>query len=332
MKDDFSIAKKPLMEIRDLKVHFPVKTGLVFRTNKNVVRAVDGVSLNIRRGETLGLVGESGCGKSTTGLALLRLIVPTAGRVLFEGVDLSLLRPREMTGLRRRMQIVFQDPYSSLNPRMTVRQILAEPLVAHKMVDKGVLTDRILELMGLTGLDPMFSNRYPIQFSGGQRQRISIARALALNPDFVVADEPVSALDVSIQAQIINLLQNLQEKLSLTYLFISHDLSVVRYISDRVAVMYAGNLVELADEKDLFANPLHPYTRDLIAAVPIPDPLEEKKRKHIFLEGDVFSPTQEVQHCKFYGRCQVKNDLCKDSGIPELTEKRPNHWVACFNG
>ncbi|WP_287156792.1 ATP-binding cassette domain-containing protein, partial [Chloroflexus sp.] len=267
-----------LIEIKDLRMYFPVTRGIIFQRRVGTVKAVDGVSFSIKRGETLGLVGESGCGKSTTGRAILQLYRPTSGQVLFEGTDLTKLKGNALRQMRRRVQMIFQDPYASLNPRMTVGDIIAEPIRVHKLREGRAVRERVEELLHLVGLNPAFANRYPHEFSGGQRQRIGIARALAVEPDFVVCDEPVSALDVSIQAQVVNLLEELQDKLGLTYLFIAHDLSVVNHISDRVAVMYLGKVVELAEGSKLYSMPLHPYTQALLSAVPIPDPKVEKQR------------------------------------------------------
>jgi oligopeptide/dipeptide ABC transporter ATP-binding protein len=315
------MTNQPLVEIKDLKKYFPVP-------HKQVVRAVDGVSFTINRGETLGLVGESGCGKTTVGRCILRLIEPTSGEIRFDGRDLLNLDRGEMRALRRRMQIIFQDPYSSLNPRMRVGSIVAEPLEIHRVGDRRERKDRVAELLRVVGLDPDYANRYPHQFSGGQRQRIGIARALALNPDFIVADEPVSALDVSVQAQVVNLLQDLQERFGLTYLFISHGLAVVKHISTRVGVMYLGKLVELAPAQEIYTNPLHPYTQALLRAIPIPDP-DAKRRMAQRLGGDVPNPIAPPAGCRFHTRCQQAIERC---GIvePELVEVTPGHFVACF--
>ncbi|HJS38493.1 MAG TPA: dipeptide ABC transporter ATP-binding protein [Burkholderiales bacterium] len=319
---------QPLLEVHDLVMHFPVGGGM-FAKPVGVVRAVDGVSFSLRKGETLGLVGESGCGKTTTGRCILQLERPTGGRIVFEGIDMVSLDAAALRAVRRRVQVIFQDPYSSLNPRMTVGQILAEPLKVHRLVpDKGERELRVSELLVQVGLLPQHAGRYPHQLSGGQRQRVGIARALAMDPALIVCDEPVSALDVSIQAQIINLLEELQERLGLTYLFIAHDLSVVRHISDRVAVMYLGKIVELADRNALYEEPLHPYTRALLSAVPIPDPKLEAKRERTVLRGEVPSPLNPPSGCVFHPRCPIAVDRCS-AEVPPLREIRPGHWAAC---
>ena len=318
-----------LVTVDDLAVHFPITSGIVFRHTVGAVRAVDGVSLTVRRGETLGLVGESGCGKSTTGRAILQLIRPTRGRVLYEGTDLAHLRGRALRRQRRRMQMIFQDPYASLNSRMTVGDIVGEPLLVHRLRDRAGRHERVRELLQTVGINPNTQNRYPHEFSGGQRQRIGIARALAVEPNFIVCDEPISALDVSIRAQIINLLQALQREFGLTYLFIAHDLSVVRHISDRVAVMYLGRVVELAANAELYGEPLHPYTQALLSAVPIPDPEAEERRRAVVLQGDVPSPADPPPGCHFHTRCPaMRKGLC-DREDPALREARPGHFVAC---
>jgi oligopeptide transport system ATP-binding protein len=317
-----------LLEVRDLVKHFPIGGGM-FTKPVGVVRAIDGVSFSIRKGETLGLVGESGCGKTTTGRCILQLERPTSGSIVFEGIDMVTLDAAELRAVRRRVQVIFQDPYSSLNPRMTIGQILAEPLKVHGLVpDKGERELRVRELLVQVGLLPQHAKRYPHQLSGGQRQRVGIARALAMEPALIVCDEPVSALDVSIQAQIINLLEELQSRLGLTYLFIAHDLSVVRHISDRVAVMYFGKIVELADRKAIYEEPLHPYTRALLSAVPIPDPKIEAKRERTVLRGEVPSALNPPSGCVFHPRCPIAVDRCS-AEVPPLREIRPGHWAAC---
>lgn len=325
----------PLISIRDLKVHFDLGGGTMWDNLvggakvKRVVKAVDGVSIDILQGETLGLVGESGCGKSTLGRALLRLTEPTSGQVLFRGRDLAHLSQREMRGQRRHLQMIFQDPYASLNPRMTVGQIIGEPVETFRLASGKEKEARIRELMETVGLSPRFIKRFPHEFSGGQRQRIGIARALAANPDFIVADEPISALDVSIQAQIMNLLERLQRERNLTYLFITHDLRAVRHLSDRVAVMYLGKLVEIADAKTVYDEPLMPYTKALISAVPVPDPEIEATRQRIVLEGDVPSPINPPPGCRFHTRCPYAIPACKEV-VPPLAEIKPNHFAACI--
>ena len=316
-----------LLEVRDLVKHFPVSTGL--RRATLSVRAVDGVSFTVHRGETLGLVGESGCGKTTTGRCVLLLERPTSGQVVFEGIELTSLPESKVRKMRRRMQVIFQDPYSSLNPRMTIGQILTEPLKVHGLVtDKSARAARVRELLGQVGLLPQHAQRYPHQLSGGQRQRVGIARALAMEPSLIVCDEPVSALDVSIQAQIVNLLEDLQKRLGLTYLFIAHDLSVVRHISDRVVVMYLGKVVEVADRRTLYEEPLHPYTRALLSAVPIPDPKLEARRERTVLRGEVPSALNPPSGCVFHPRCPIAVARC-GAEIPPLREIRPGHWGAC---
>ncbi|MDR5695681.1 MAG: ABC transporter ATP-binding protein [Armatimonadota bacterium] len=316
-----------ILEVRNLKKYFPITKGFIFQRQVGAVKAVDGVSFTIRRGETLGLVGESGCGKTTTGRVILRLQEPTAGEVIFEGKNVFALNKEELRRMRRDMQIIFQDPYSSLNPRMTVGDIVGEPLEIHNIARGREKLRRVQELLEVVGLSPYHVNRYPHEFSGGQRQRIGIARALALNPKLIICDEPVSALDVSIQAQILNLLEDLQKEFKLTYLFIAHDLSVVRHISDRVAVMYLGKIVELAPTDQLFENPQHPYTEALLSAVPIPDP--EVKRERIILPGDVPSPVNPPPGCRFHTRCLYARDQCRVEE-PPLEEVAPGHYAACW--
>ena len=316
-----------LLKVEDLKMHFPIYRG-VFQRQVGAVRAVDGISFDVYRGETLGLVGESGCGKSTTGRTILQLYKPTEGQIHFEGADLVTLHGEEMRRMRRKMQMIFQDPYASLNPRMTVEQIVGEPLMVHNVATGKEIEERVKHLLELVGLNPAFSTRYPHEFSGGQRQRVGVARALALQPSFIICDEPISALDVSIQAQVVNLLEELQEQFNLTYLFIAHDLSMVRHISKRVAVMYLGVIVELTDREELYRSPLHPYTQALLSAVPIPDPVMDAQRKRTILEGDVPSPANPPSGCRFRTRCPIAQELCAESR-PEFREVKPGHFVAC---
>jgi oligopeptide transport system ATP-binding protein len=322
-----TVEKEVILKVENLKKHFPIMRG-IFRRQVGAVKAVDGVSFYVHRGETLGLVGESGCGKSTTGRVILQLYPVTSGNIYFEGEDVTALRGEALRHVRPRLQMIFQDPHASLNPRMTVGSIVAEPLREHSVVRGQKLKARVEELLDLVGMDPAFANRYPHEFSGGQRQRIGIARALALNPDFIVCDEPIAALDVSIQAQVVNLLEELQDELGLTYLFISHDLSMIRHIADRVAVMYLGKIMELAARRDLYREPLHPYSQALLSAVPIPDPVREEKRERIILTGDVPNPANPPQGCVFHTRCPVAVDRCSQE-IPEWRELRPSHWAAC---
>ena len=322
-------AAPPLLEVRGLRMHFPVTEGMIARRHIGDVKAVDGVDLAIRRGETLGLVGESGCGKTTMGRCILRLEKPTAGEILYDGVDIARLNRRELVALRRRIQVIFQDPYSSLNPRQKVGTIIGEPMMVHGVEkDARRRADRVRELLSVCGLNPNFADRYPHEMSGGQRQRVGIARALALNPEFIVCDEAVSALDVSIQAQIINLLEDLRDKFNLTYLFIAHDLSVVRHLCQRVAVMYLGRVVELAECDELFDHPLHPYTTALLAAVPVPDPTVEAERAFQPVRGEVPSPINPPPGCVFHPRCPIAIEQCRRQR-PELRELRPGHWAAC---
>ncbi|MFN8472349.1 MAG: dipeptide ABC transporter ATP-binding protein [Anaerolineae bacterium] len=321
--------QKVLLSVHDLKKYFPINKGVIFQSHVGDIKAVDGLNFDIYKGETLGMVGESGCGKSTTGRAILQLQKPTGGEVIFDGVDLVKLKSEDMRKMRRRVQMIFQDPYASLNPRMTVGSIIAEPLEVHGIAKGKAAQERVQELLQVVGLNPYFVNRYPHEFSGGQRQRIGVARALAVNPDFIVADEPISALDVSIQAQVINLLEDLQERFDLTYLFISHDLSAVRHISDRIAVMYLGWIVEMAGRNALYENPLHPYTKALLSAVPIPDPVIEAKRERIILTGDVPSPARPPSGCRFHTRCPIAQKGLCDVEVPKFRDVGHNHWVAC---
>jgi oligopeptide transport system ATP-binding protein len=320
--------KETLLRVDELKMHFPIYRG-VFQRQVGAVRAVDGVSFDVKRGETLGLVGESGCGKSTTGRTILQLYKPTAGSVTFDGTDLVKLKGEHMRQMRRKMQMIFQDPYASLNPRMTVAQLVGEPLMVHNVATGAEINERVAHLLEIVNLNPAFATRYPHEFSGGQRQRIGVARALALQPSFIICDEPISALDVSIQAQVVNLLEELQEQFNLTYLFIAHDLSMVRHISDRVAVMYLGVIVELAVRDELYSKPLHPYTQALLSAVPIPDPIADSKRQRTILQGDVPSPANPPSGCRFRTRCPIAEAVCAETR-PEFREIRPGHFVACF--
>jgi oligopeptide transport system ATP-binding protein len=318
-----------IVEVRGLKKYFPVFSGVLAQRVVGWIKAVDDVSFFIRQGETLGLVGESGCGKTTTGRCILQLDRPTAGEILFEGQDLAGMSDAQLRPLRQEIQIVFQDPYSSLNPRMTIGQIVGEPIRVHRLLrDGGEFRDRVEKILSWVGLNPLLAARYPHELSGGQRQRVGIARALALQPKFIVCDEPVSALDVSIQAQIINLLEELQERFSLTYLFIAHDLSVVRHISDRIAVMYLGKIVEIADRLELYENPLHPYTQALLSAVPVPDPAVESRRERMVVQGEVPSPMNPPSGCVFHPRCSIAVEECRRV-VPLLREIQSGHWVAC---
>jgi oligopeptide transport system ATP-binding protein len=316
-----------LLKVEDLKMHFPIYRG-VFQRQVGAVHAVDGISFHVMRGETLGLVGESGCGKSTAARSILQLYKPTAGRVFFNDVNLIALKREEMRGMRREMQMIFQDPYASLNPRMTVGDIIGEPLIVHRIAAGKEIQERVAHLLEVVGLNPGFAGRYPHEFSGGQRQRIGVARALALQPALIICDEPISALDVSIQAQVVNLLEDLQEQFNLTYLFIAHDLSMVRHISKRVAVMYLGVIMELAERDDLYLEPLHPYTQALLSAIPIPDPIADANRKRVILEGDVPSPIDPPSGCRFRTRCPIAEPMCAESR-PDFREIKPNHFAAC---
>jgi oligopeptide transport system ATP-binding protein len=319
-----------ILEVKGLKMHFPVSSGMLFQRTVSYVKAVDGVSFTVNRGETLGLVGESGCGKTTLGRCILQLYNPTAGQVIFEGQDLTSMKTKQMRAMRREMQVIFQDPYSSLNPRMTAGNIIGEPLIVHGLTKgKAEYREKVADLLQNVGLNPYMADRFPHEFSGGQRQRIGVARALSVSPKFIVADEPVSALDVSIQAQIINLLEDLQEQFNLTYLFIAHDLSVVRHISDRVGVMYLGHMVEMANRNEIYRNPIHPYTKALLSAVPIPDPVLDSQRERVLLSGEVPSPLNPPSGCVFHPRCNVANDTCPNF-LPELREVEPDHEAACL--
>ncbi len=316
-----------LVEVENLYMYFPVTAGIIQKKVADV-KAVDGVSFYIKRGETLGLVGESGCGKTTTGRCILQLYKITGGKILLEGTDLTKLKSRELRKMRRNMQLIFQDPYASLDPRMTAGDIIGEPLLVHNLVKGEEYREQIAELFRMVELEPYMAVRYPHEFSGGQRQRIGIARALAVRPSLIICDEPVSALDVSVQAQVTQLLMRLRDELGLTYLFIAHDLSVVRYISDRVAVMYLGKIMEITDSDEIYDNPLHPYTIALLSAVPIPDPVVDRQRKRILLTGDVPSPVNPPSGCHFHPRCRMAIDICKEQE-PELRDIGSEHWVAC---
>ncbi len=317
-----------ILEVKDLHVHFPVKRGILVKKTVAEVKAVDGVSFELFDGETLGLVGESGCGKTTTGRAILKLIEPTSGQIIYQGEDISQYTPEQMLPLRHEMQMVFQDPYASLNPRMSVLDIVTDPLIEHKVIPRDQKHAKAVELLEMVGLDPRYLNRFPHEFSGGQRQRIGIARSLALSPKVLICDEPIAALDVSVQAQVINLFQDLQEKLGLSYLFIAHDLSVVRHISDRIVVMYLGKIVESATKRDLFKNPLHPYTKVLLSSVPTPDPAQERVRRRIELQGEIPSPLNKPKGCPFVTRCPRAMEKCREEE-PATIDMGFHHTVSC---
>jgi oligopeptide transport system ATP-binding protein len=322
------VSQEVLLRVENLVKYFPILRGILIQKQVGAVHAVDGVSFNIHRGETLGLVGESGCGKSTTGRAILQLHRPTSGSVIYDDVDLVKAKGEKLRKMRRRMQMIFQDPYASLNPRMTVGQIIGEPMIIHDTFQGKEVQEKAEDLLKLVGLNPAYTNRYPHEFSGGQRQRIGVARALALQPDLIVCDEPISALDVSIQAQVVNLLEDLQEQFNLTYLFIAHDLSMVKHISDRVAVMYLGVIMELTTRDELYNHPLHPYTQALLSAVPIPDPVVEARRQRVILKGDVPSPINPPSGCRFRTRCPIAAEICAQKR-PDFREVSSGHWVAC---
>ena len=321
---------QPLLEVKNLRKYFKVGSGGILGGKKSYLKAVDGVSFHINHGETLGLVGESGCGKSTTGRTIIRLYDATGGEVIFDGTDLTRVHENEMLSYRKRIQMIFQDPYASLNPRMTVTDIIGEGITTHKISEGAERQERIFDLLNRVGLKREHANRYPHEFSGGQRQRIGIARALAVEPDLVVCDEPISALDVSIQAQVVNMLEDLQNEMGLTYLFIAHDLSMVKYISDRIGVMYLGMLAEVAESDELYTHPLHPYTRALLSAIPVPDPDVTRKNKRIVLQGDVPSPIDPPEGCRFASRCPLTSEKCRQL-TPELNDRGAGHFVACHN-
>ena len=329
LETDTAVASKTLLDVRDLKMYFPLTRGIILQRVVGYVRAVDGVSFTIERGQTLGLVGESGSGKTTIGRTIVRLYKPTAGQMLFDNVDLAKLQGEPLRQARQRVQMIFQDPYASLNPRYTIGSLIAEPMHIYKVASNQEIRDRTAELLRVVGLRAEYIDRYPHEFSGGQRQRIAVARALAINPEFIIADEPVSALDVSIRAQVLNLLQSLQQRFDLTYLFVSHDLSVVRHVADRIAVMYLGKIVELSDRDELYSAPKHPYTRALLSAVPIPDPMVEKRRQRIILSGDLPSPIKIPSGCRFHTRCPMAQDICREvEPVFEAKEGR-EHYSAC---
>jgi oligopeptide/dipeptide ABC transporter ATP-binding protein len=323
------VETKTLLDVRDLKMHFPLTQGIIFQRVVGQVRAVDGISFTIERGQTMGLVGESGSGKTTIGRTIVRLYKPTSGQMLFDNKDLATLTGEELRQMRRRVQMIFQDPFASLNPRFTIGSLIAEPMHIFHTGSNNEIKDRVVELMSVVGLRPEYIDRYPHEFSGGQRQRIAVARSLAINPEFIVADEPVSALDVSIRAQVLNLLQRLQKQFNLTYLFVSHDLSVVRHVADRIAVMYLGKIVELADRDELYANPKHPYTEALLSAIPIPDPKIEKRRQRVILSGDLPSPINIPKGCRFHTRCPMAQAICREVEPAFEAKEGREHYAAC---
>src|SRR5260370_15161881 len=326
---DTLVASRTLVDVRDLKMYFPVTRGIVFQRVVGNVRAVDGISFSIERGQTMGLVGESGAGKTTIGRTIVRLYKPTAGNILFDNKDLATLGGEELRQIRQRVQMIFQDPYASLNPRYTIGSLIAEPMHIFKVASRAEIRERTEELLRVVGLRPEYIDRYPHEFSGGQRQRIAVARALSINPEFVIADEPVSALDVSIRAQVLNLLQRLQQQFNLTYLFVSHDLSVVRHLADRIAVMYLGKIVELSDRDELYAAPKHPYTKALLSAIPIPDPQIENRRQRIILSGDLPSPIKIPSGCRFHTRCPMAQDICSEIEPVYEAKEGHEHYAAC---
>jgi oligopeptide/dipeptide ABC transporter ATP-binding protein len=326
---DTLVGTKTLVDVRDLKMYFPLTRGIVMQRVIGYVRAVDGISFSIARGQTLGLVGESGSGKTTIGRTIVRLYKPTAGQILFGDKDLATLGGEELRQVRQQVQMIFQDPFASLNPRFTIGSLIAEPMHIYKIASNAEIRERTLELLRVVGLRPEYIDRYPHEFSGGQRQRIAVARALSINPEFVIADEPVSALDVSIRAQVLNLLQRLQEQFNLTYLFVSHDLSVVRHVADRIAVMYLGKIVELSDRDELYAAPKHPYTKALLSAIPIPDPQIEKRRRRIILSGDLPSPIKIPSGCRFHTRCPIAQDICREVEPVFEAKEGHEHYAAC---
>jgi len=329
LETNTAVASKTLLDVRDLKMYFPLTRGIILQRVVGYVRAVDGISFSIERGQTLGLVGESGSGKTTIGRTIVRLYKPTGGQILFDNVDLASLRGEQLRQVRQRVQMVFQDPFASLNPRFTIGSLIAEPMYIYKVASNKEIRERTAELLRVVGLRAEYIDRYPHEFSGGQRQRIAVARALAINPELVIADEPVSALDVSIRAQVLNLLQNLQRQFNLTYLFVSHDLSVVRHVADRIAVMYLGKIVELSDRDELYSAPKHPYTRALLSAVPIPDPQIEKRRQRVILSGDLPSPINIPSGCRFHTRCPMAQDICREVEPAYEPKEGREHYAAC---